>query len=197
VKRLSQRWFLLRDAHAKDGMVLMQPRWAMSFMRGPMTRTEIRRALAGEDARVSTVLGGGARGALANPAVGPRYLGNVAWLRRPRVATSLSSVDGPTLVRVNVSVTSGAHFELEDAFSMLAVSVSYDRTSLPVNDLVTASVEVTNQTAATQNMAQQLRSTLLLANFRGAPPPAEDALMPLPRSPKRWRNEKLDLVWGV
>jgi hypothetical protein len=197
VERLSQRWFLLRDAHAKDGMLLMQPRWAMSFMRGPMTRTEIRRALAGEDARVSTVLGGGARGALANPAVGPRYLGNVAWLRRPRVATSLSSVDGPTLVRVNVSVTSGAHFELEDAFSMLAVSVSYDRTSLPVNDLVTASVEVTNQTAATQNMAQQLRSTLLLANFRGAPPPAEDALMPLPRSPKRWRNEKLDLVWGV
>jgi hypothetical protein len=34
----------------------------------------------------------------------------------------------------------------------LAVSVSYDRTSLPVNYLVAASVEVTNQTAATQNM---------------------------------------------
>ena len=46
VKRLSQRWFLLRDAHAKHGMVLMQPRWAMSFMRGPMTRMEIRAALA-------------------------------------------------------------------------------------------------------------------------------------------------------
>ena len=45
-KRLAQRWFLVRDAHAKTGTVLMQPRWAMSFMRGPMTRTEIRRALA-------------------------------------------------------------------------------------------------------------------------------------------------------
>jgi hypothetical protein len=56
VKRLSQRWFLLRDAHAKDGMVLMQPRWAMSFMRGPMTRTEIRRALAGEATRAGVGL---------------------------------------------------------------------------------------------------------------------------------------------
>jgi hypothetical protein len=45
VKRLAQRWFLVRDAHAKGGMVLMQPRWAMSLMRGPMTRVEIRRAL--------------------------------------------------------------------------------------------------------------------------------------------------------
>jgi hypothetical protein len=44
VKRLSQRWFLMRDAHSKRGVVLMQPRWAMSFMRGPMTRNEIRRA---------------------------------------------------------------------------------------------------------------------------------------------------------
>jgi hypothetical protein len=45
VKRLASRWFLVRNAHSKDGMFLVQPRWAMSFMRGPMTRTEIRRAL--------------------------------------------------------------------------------------------------------------------------------------------------------
>jgi hypothetical protein len=44
VKRLSQRWFLMRDAHSKRGVVLMQPRWAISFMRGPMTRNEIRHA---------------------------------------------------------------------------------------------------------------------------------------------------------
>jgi hypothetical protein len=44
VKRLSQRWFLMRDAHAKEGPRLLQPRWAMSFMRGPMTRNEIRAA---------------------------------------------------------------------------------------------------------------------------------------------------------
>ena len=44
VKRLSQRWFLMRDAHSQQGTVLMQPRWAMSFLRGPMTRSEIRQA---------------------------------------------------------------------------------------------------------------------------------------------------------
>src|SRR4051794_5577087 len=40
VKRLSSRWFLMRDAHSQEGTVLLQPRWAMSFMRGPMTRNE-------------------------------------------------------------------------------------------------------------------------------------------------------------
>jgi hypothetical protein len=44
VKKLSQRWFLLRNARAKEGTQLFQSRWAMSWMRGPMTRTEIRRA---------------------------------------------------------------------------------------------------------------------------------------------------------
>ena len=44
VKRLAPRWFVVRNVHAGDGPVLLQPRWAMSFMRGPMTRGEIRRA---------------------------------------------------------------------------------------------------------------------------------------------------------
>jgi hypothetical protein len=44
VKRLSQRWFLLRNASAKEGTQLFQSRWAMSWMRGPMTRSEIRGA---------------------------------------------------------------------------------------------------------------------------------------------------------
>ncbi len=43
-KRLAPRWFLMRDVHSKEGTVLMQPRWAMSFMRGPMTPGEVRRA---------------------------------------------------------------------------------------------------------------------------------------------------------
>jgi len=45
VKRLAPRWFLLRDAHASGGPVLLQPRWAMSFLRGPMTRRELEDAL--------------------------------------------------------------------------------------------------------------------------------------------------------
>ena len=46
IKKLAPRWFLLRDAHAREGMMLLQPRWAISLMLGPMTRTEIKRALA-------------------------------------------------------------------------------------------------------------------------------------------------------
>jgi hypothetical protein len=44
VKKLAPRWFLMRDAHARDGLVLLKPRWAISLMLGPMTRTEIRKA---------------------------------------------------------------------------------------------------------------------------------------------------------
>jgi hypothetical protein len=37
--------FVVRDAQADDGAsMLLQPRWAMSWLRGPMTRHEIRRA---------------------------------------------------------------------------------------------------------------------------------------------------------
>lgn len=37
----------LRDVHARQSTALMEPRWTMSFMRGPMTASEIRRARAG------------------------------------------------------------------------------------------------------------------------------------------------------
>ena len=47
VKRLSPRWFLMRDAHSEDGLILLQPRWTMSYMRGPMTRLEIGRVREG------------------------------------------------------------------------------------------------------------------------------------------------------
>jgi hypothetical protein len=46
IKQLEPRWFLLRDAHASEGTRLWMPRWAMSHLKGPMTRSEIRRALA-------------------------------------------------------------------------------------------------------------------------------------------------------
>ena len=44
VQQLGPRWFVIRDAHTPNGIALMQPRWAMSLLRGPMTRTELRRA---------------------------------------------------------------------------------------------------------------------------------------------------------
>jgi hypothetical protein len=44
--RLAPRWFVVRNAHAKSAPNLVQPRYAMSLMRGPMTRLEIRAARA-------------------------------------------------------------------------------------------------------------------------------------------------------
>jgi hypothetical protein len=45
VQRLAPRWFVVRNSHAASaGPILMQARQAMSLMRGPMTRNEIRRA---------------------------------------------------------------------------------------------------------------------------------------------------------
>jgi hypothetical protein len=45
IKQLEPRWFLMRDAHAKEGTRMLMPRYAMSFLKGPMTRVEIKRAL--------------------------------------------------------------------------------------------------------------------------------------------------------
>lgn len=44
LQRLNPRWFVVRNTHAPAAPVLMQPRCAMTLMRGPMTRVEIRRA---------------------------------------------------------------------------------------------------------------------------------------------------------
>ena len=46
VKRLAPRWFLTNNVHASEPTGLLQPRFAMSLLRGPMTRAEIRRARA-------------------------------------------------------------------------------------------------------------------------------------------------------
>ncbi len=53
LRDLSPRWFMVRNAHDKRGPCLLQPRWAMSYLRGPMTRIEIKRAVQGADARES------------------------------------------------------------------------------------------------------------------------------------------------
>lgn len=61
VKKLAPRCFVMRDVHGGAQPVLLQPRWAMSFMRGPMTRSELRAALA---ARAAT------RAAASEPVAG-------------------------------------------------------------------------------------------------------------------------------
>jgi len=44
VKRLGPRWFVVRSAKS-DQPSLLNPRWAMSYSRGPMTQSEFRRAM--------------------------------------------------------------------------------------------------------------------------------------------------------
>ena len=56
VRNLSQRWFLMRDVHMRAGAILLQPRHAMSFLRGPMTRNEIRKAVEASRARSSSTV---------------------------------------------------------------------------------------------------------------------------------------------
>jgi hypothetical protein len=46
---LTQRVFLMRNVH-EDAPVLMKTRWALSFLRGPLTGNEIARAMAGRKA---------------------------------------------------------------------------------------------------------------------------------------------------
>lgn len=43
IKSLSDRWFLLRNMRSDGGTVLYQPRWAFSYLRGPLTLAEIAR----------------------------------------------------------------------------------------------------------------------------------------------------------
>jgi hypothetical protein len=45
IKKLASMYFLIRDVHATGGPMILQPRCAMSMMRGPMTRGEIAKAL--------------------------------------------------------------------------------------------------------------------------------------------------------
>jgi len=44
LQRLAPRWFVVRNTHATSPPILVQPRYAMSLLRGPMTRGEIRAA---------------------------------------------------------------------------------------------------------------------------------------------------------
>jgi hypothetical protein len=45
IRKLGPRWFLVRDVHATPNTVLLRPRWALSYLRGPMTLGDIRRAV--------------------------------------------------------------------------------------------------------------------------------------------------------
>jgi hypothetical protein len=43
IKQLAPRWFVMRNTRASQNTMLMQPRWAISYLRGPMTPSELKR----------------------------------------------------------------------------------------------------------------------------------------------------------
>ncbi len=47
IKKLAKRWFVMRNVHAENATILVHPRHTISWMRGPVTRVELRTALAG------------------------------------------------------------------------------------------------------------------------------------------------------
>jgi len=53
LKRLAPRWFVVRNTHARCGPILLQPRDTLSLLRGPMTRIELRAALARRETSAS------------------------------------------------------------------------------------------------------------------------------------------------
>jgi hypothetical protein len=55
LRRLAPRWFVVRNAHVSSPPILVQPRYAISLLRGPMTRLEIRAARGMKDATVASL----------------------------------------------------------------------------------------------------------------------------------------------
>lgn len=45
IRKLAPRWFLVRNVHATPNTTLLQPRYALSYLRGPMTLGDVRRAV--------------------------------------------------------------------------------------------------------------------------------------------------------
>lgn len=43
IKPLAPRWFVMRNSRASEEVTPTKPRWTISFLRGPMTPSEIRR----------------------------------------------------------------------------------------------------------------------------------------------------------
>ena len=45
ISKLAPRWFVLRNVHTEGAPILLNPRHAMSYLKGPLTRVELKQAL--------------------------------------------------------------------------------------------------------------------------------------------------------
>jgi DNA helicase HerA-like ATPase len=50
IKRLAPRWFVVRNVHRAPSLGLLQSRTTLTWLRGPMTRADLRRVSGGRDA---------------------------------------------------------------------------------------------------------------------------------------------------
>jgi hypothetical protein len=67
---LGSRVFLLNNVH-EDGPEIFETRWAMSYLRGPLTRTQIKQLMAGRKPAPGRPVGGTASAASRDPAAAP------------------------------------------------------------------------------------------------------------------------------
>ncbi len=89
---LTSRVFLMRNVH-EDGLTLFQSRWALSYLRGPLGRDDIKRLSAGH--RAQAVVGGAAPAVAAPVAAVPKLAAAVAAAARPVVPPDVPQFFSP------------------------------------------------------------------------------------------------------
>ncbi|HVS03746.1 MAG TPA: ATP-binding protein [Thermoanaerobaculia bacterium] len=82
LSRLPQRVFLLHDVHDPQP-VLFQTRWVMSYLRGPLSREEVRRLTAGDVSAPPPVPGGGPAAPAADAGAAPPAATEASELPHP------------------------------------------------------------------------------------------------------------------
>ncbi len=118
MSNLTQRVFLMRNVH-EDAPVLMKTRWALSYLRGPLTGAEITRAMGTRKA--SAAAGGGASAAPAASTAGAASTSSAASIAsagaRPPVGAGIaeyfltaSKGSGPVLYKPMVAGFAKLHY---------------------------------------------------------------------------------------
>ncbi|MFO0834312.1 MAG: hypothetical protein U0638_05020 [Phycisphaerales bacterium] len=90
---LGSRVFLMNNVH-EDAPVVLQTRWTLSYLRGPLTRAQIKQLSGGS---------GGARGGAGAPTAATEGVGSPAAASAPAVAPSAMPERSPAPSRVNIS----------------------------------------------------------------------------------------------